>query len=173
MGIIQFKFRKLNHRRWKFVTLNLSTTCNPNFCFCTKRVLLTCSRCLFVAVRRRSGVSASPIGGEHNNDGNNNNKGMVVSQQQNMTGEKKEHPPQQQKQTWRAGMFMIALAIQYGVQPLISKRCTGYVRPSTRYYGVTFLSWFLLFSSFFGCICILLFLLLFRVLKKCIFLSCG
>jgi len=81
---------------------------------------------LFVAVRR-SGVSASPIGGEHNNDGNNNNKGMVVSQQQNMTAEKKEHPPQQQKQNWRAGMFMIALAIQYGVQPLISKRCTGYV----------------------------------------------
>jgi hypothetical protein len=119
---------------------------------------------LFVAVRR-SGVSASPIGGEHNNDGNNNNKGMVVSQQQNMTGEKKEHLSQQQKQTWRAGMFMIALAIQYGVQPLISKRYTGYVRRSTRYYGVMFLSWFPLFSSFFGCICILWFLLLFRVLK--------
>jgi hypothetical protein len=73
-----------------------------------------------------------PIGGEHN-DGNNNSKGMVVSQQQNMTGKKKEHLPQQQqqKQTWRAGMFMIALAIQYGVQPLISKRYTGYVRRST------------------------------------------
>jgi hypothetical protein len=72
-----------------------------------------------------------PIAGEQHNDGNNNSKGMVVSQQQNMTGKKKEHLPQQQKQTWKAGMFMIALAIQYGVQPLISKRCTGYVRRST------------------------------------------
>ncbi len=72
-----------------------------------------------------------PIGGELN-DSNSKNEGMVVSQQQNMTGKKKEHlPQQQQKQTWRAGMFMIALAIQYGVQPLISKRCTGYVRRST------------------------------------------
>jgi type VI protein secretion system component Hcp len=85
--------------------------------------LVNCS-CAVVAVEE-AGVLAMPIGGELN-DSNSKNEGMVVSQQQNMTGKKKEHlPQQQQKQTWRAGMFMIALAIQYGVQPLISKRCTG------------------------------------------------